>query len=160
MENTTNQNAVAENTVSNYEQQTNSNVKTKSVPKLVYIIIGIVLVIIVVNIFGRQSIDNVAIGCAKTVVSEQLKSPSSAIWHDSKIMDKDSYGRYLVYLEVEATNSFGGYITNEYLVVIYNVKKDGHFNYNNFAVQSVTSSTYDIVEGVIKDLNNWNEQIN
>ncbi len=139
----------------------NVNVKAKkSLPKIIPIIIGIIAVVFIINLFGGNSTENIAIGCAKTVISEQLKAPSSAIWHDCKIIDKDSHGRYLVYVNVEATNSFGGYVTNEYLVVVCNVKKDGNFSYNpNFAVQSVTSSTYDLVVDVIKNLNNWNEKI-
>ena len=137
----------------------NVNVKAKkSLPKIIPIIIGIIAVVFIINLFGGSSIENIAIGCAKTVISDQLKAPSSAIWHDCKIIDKDSYGRYLVYINVEATNSFGGYVTNEYLVVVKDVKKSGEFSYNpNFAVQSVNSSTYDLVVDVTKELNSWNE---
>lgn len=158
MKNVTNQNIVVDNTVPNNENQVNNAKGKKTLPNWAYII-GVVIVIIAVNFFGGQSINDVAVGCAKTVVSEQLKAPSSAIWHDCKVVDKDSYGKYLVYINVEATNSFGGYITNEYLVVVKDVKRSGKFSYNpNFAVQSVTSSTYDLVEDVTKRLNNWNEK--
>ncbi len=155
MENITNQ-----NTASNTEMSVNNTKTKKSLPKLAYIIIAVIIIGFSLNLFGGKSIENIAIGCAKTVVSNQLKSPSSAIWHDCKIIDKDSYGRYLVYINVEATNSFGGYVTNEYLVVVKDVKKNGEFSYNpNFAVQSVTSSTYDLVVDATKKLNSWNEPI-
>lgn len=166
MENFTNQNKVVQNTASTGEQQANSKVKAKKpLPTWACIVIGAIFVIIFFNpfsgkSFGGNSMDDIVISCAKTVISQQLKSPSSAIWHNEKIVDKDSYGKYLIYLKVEATNSFGGYITNEYLVVVANVQKDGHFDYNtNFAVQSVTASTYDIVVDVIKELNSWNKKV-
>ena len=153
MENITNQ-----NTASNTEMSVNNTKTKKSLPKLAYIIIAVIIIGFSLNLFGGKSIENIAIGCAKTVISDQLKAPSSAIWHDCKIIDKDSYGRYLVYINVEATNSFGGYVTNEYLVVVKDVKKSGEFSYNpNFAVQSVNSSTYDLVVDVTKELNSWNE---
>lgn len=159
MDNFTNQNVAVENPAPQPAK------KKKPLPTWACIVIGAIFVLIFANpfsgkSFGGNSMDDVVISCAKTLISQQLKSPSSAIWDDAKIIDKDSYGKYLVYLKVEATNSFGGYITNEYLVVVADVKKDGHFNYNtNFAVQSVDSSTYNLVVDVIKELNSWNKKV-
>lgn len=128
------------------------------------IITFVIVAVILISFFSGGSIfrskNDIAVGCAKTLISQQLKAPSSAKWHDCKVIDKDSYGKYLVYIKVEATNSFGGYVTNEYLVVIKDIQRNGEFRYNtSFAIQSVEPEFYDSVLEATKTLNGWNENV-
>ena len=128
------------------------------------IITFVIVAVILISSFSGGSIfkskNDIAVGCAKTLISQQLKAPSSAKWHDCKVIDKDSYGKYLVYIKVEATNSFGGYVTNEYLVVVKDIQRNGEFRYNtSFAIQSVEPEFYDSVLEATKTLNGWNENV-
>lgn len=154
-----------ENAVTDTPQGTaNGNTKAKKpLTKIIDIVIVIIAVVTLVNVFGGnifKSKNDIAIGCAKTLISQQLKAPSSAKWHNCKVIDKDSYGKYLVYIKVEATNSFGGYVTNEYLVVVKDIQRNGEFRYNtSFAVQSVEPEFYDSVLEATKTLNGWNENV-
>lgn len=71
--------------------------------------------------------NNTIIACAKTEVSKLLRSSSTASWGTAEVIDKDSYGRYLVYVPLEAQNGFGGYEKLYYLVVVRDVTSDGYY---------------------------------
>ncbi len=58
---------------------------------------------------------------AKQIISNELKSPSSARWNEVSYMENDEYGQYVVYVDVEATNSFGAYIRNRFFVIVGNL---------------------------------------
>ena len=45
---------------------------------------------------------------AQQVIYDILKAPSSAIWNKAECLEYDENGKYLVYVDVEASNSFGG----------------------------------------------------
>lgn len=76
---------------------------------------------------------NTIIGCAKTLISNNLKSPSTAIWGKTEKVDEDNYGRCLVYVSVEAQNGFGGYVKSDYFVVLQYVESDGKFTYKPYS---------------------------
>lgn len=87
--------------------------------------------------------DDTIVDCAEKVVSDFLRAPSQARWYDTKVLDHDNYGRYLVHLEVDAMNGFGGYERQNYLVVVFNVQSDGHFTeYPNQAAYQLIGSNY------------------
>lgn len=67
------------------------------------------------------------IACARTEVSKLLRSSSTANWGTAEIIDEDSYGRYLVYVPLEAQNGFGGYEKLYYLVIVSDVTPDGYY---------------------------------
>ena len=68
---------------------------------------------------------------ARQVVSNMLKSPSSAIWNEVDCLEYDANGKYLVYLDVEASNSFGGMIRTRYFVCVSNLDLEAKtFSYN------------------------------
>ncbi len=111
------------------------------------------------------------IGCAKTLISNQLKAPSTAIWGKSEKLDEDNYGRCLVYISVEAQNSYGGLVKSDYLVILQDVSTDGKFTYlpyvSTYTIETFVSSPYSYIEDykdgniypVIQtflDNNNWN----
>lgn len=111
------------------------------------------------------------IGCAKTLISNQLKAPSTAIWGESEKVDEDNYGRCLVYVSVEAQNSFGGLVKSDYLVVLQDVSISGEFTYlpyvSIYTIETFSASPYSYVEEykngniypvvqTFLDNNNWN----
>lgn len=51
-----------------------------------------------------------AISYAKSIISQDLKDPSSVIWNSTNIEDRDNEERYLVKIDYSATNGFGGRI--------------------------------------------------
>lgn len=111
------------------------------------------------------------IGCAQTLISNQLKAPSTAIWGKSEKVDEDNYGRCLVYISVEAQNSFGGLVKSDYLVILQDVSIDGKFTYlpyvSIYTIETFVSSPYSYIEDykngniypvvqTFLDNNNWN----
>lgn len=116
------------------------------------IIIGIILIYPLFVNRNSQSAEksqnagvsnNTIIQCAEKEISDSLRAPSQARWYDTEILDHDRYGRYLVHLEVDAMNGFGGYERQNYLVVVFDVQPDGHFTvYPNQAAYQLSGSTY------------------
>ena len=108
-------------------------VKKKSKGKFILIGVFAVLIIIVIAcaMGGGAASDEDYISAARTVISEQLKAPSTAIYSNEKIEAQDDYGRTIVSLTVESQNSFGGYVTNTCYVLIesYDTAEDT-FIYN------------------------------
>ena len=90
------------------------------------------------------------IGCAQTLISNQLKAPSTAIWGKSEKVDEDNYGRCLVYVSVEAQNSYGGLVKSDYLVILQEVSTDGKFTYlpygSTYTIKTFGSSPYSYIE--------------
>lgn len=79
-----------------------------------------------------ETTDSEYISCAKTLIDKILKNPSGAVYNDSYIVEKDSYGRAIVCLDVSAQNGFGGYVRKEYLVCIQKVRNDDFTYYEHF----------------------------
>jgi len=77
------------------------------------------------------------INAAQSVIYKDLKSPSTASFVDTIILDNDDYGRFLVYVAVDAQNAFGAYIRNTFIVIVYNVT-DETYSYNTwYGVQEI-----------------------
>jgi len=76
----------------------------------------------------KDTIEN----CAKTLIHNSLRSPSTAIWGKCEKVDEDNYGRCLVYVSVEAQNGFGAYTKSDYLVVLQYVQSNGEFTYKPY----------------------------
>jgi hypothetical protein len=123
----------------------------KKLLKKIYFIIVIVLAVGLTMVLGSCVIsdetasNDIVIACAKTEVDKILKSSSTARWGAGEIVDKDSYGRYLVYLPLEAQNGFGGYNKLYYMVIVKDVTVDGHYKaltYNSrLELPNLTGST-------------------
>lgn len=114
----------------------------------------IILIVIVLALFGSCGTSkSEVISAARSIVSDNLKAPSTATFSNETIVDEDNYGRYCVYLSVDAQNSFGSYIRNNYYVVL-RIDGDMYYWSQYFAVHSVDSqNSYD--EEFIKNINNW-----
>lgn len=134
--------------------------KDKVHPKIIYsesifkslgkkVIFPIIAIVIIWAFFFRTDMDSVYINCAKTLINQQLKSPATAKWSNEKVLEKDNYGRALVYLTIDAQNDFGTYIRDNYVVVILSYNKaSGEFTYNKAGIQRIT----DIVKSLIVGL--------
>lgn len=148
----------AENEVKNYKNFKNLSLKQK----LVRIAIPVIVLIIIISILipnGPSDEDYIA--DAKTAVSEKLKSPATAMYSNEKIVDEDDYGRVLVTLTVDAQNSFGAYVRENYAVVIesHDTSTDKFVYYPN----GIEHWTEDYLEEVCiegaKMAANWNEPL-
>lgn len=131
--------------------------------KILHVTVPVLLLFFVLNIFGvGKASDKDYIDCAKTVVSQQLRSPSTAMYYGEEILDEDKYGRVLVRLCVEAQNGFGGYVKNTFVMVIS--------DYNKSTEEFITSGrilSYNVDEEWLADAfveqaktaSNWGEPL-
>lgn len=124
-----------------------------------------VIMILVVGLalfFGLRGGDDKKKTLAETaaiqVISETLKSPSTAIWNEVSYMENNDEGLYIVYVDVEAQNSFGGYIRTKYFVIIYNIDvKEKTFTHNPLFGRIECSGKNDTFNlNLIKSMNNYN----
>ena len=130
----------------------------KQIPKYAIWIALIVVAIILFRSFSggggssSSSDESVAISGAKTIISDQLTDPSSATWNSSEIVDSDSYHRYVVKLDVTATNGFGGRVREKYYVI---VRVDGDYYY--YSTYYSWAKANDTNLSTLKSLNGWDE---
>lgn len=125
--------------------------------------LGIVLFLIIRLVsflhLGGPS-DQTIFNCAQTVINMELKSPSSASYSNDKILDHDSYGRYIVYANVDAQNSFGAYLRGSYVALVWNVQSNGKFTYNPLiSAVSLDSMTQDTAVQLLKEENDWGKPL-
>lgn len=81
-----------------------------------------------------NGVDNATVRVvAKKVVSDNLKSPSSAKFSSLSVTN-NSNGNYTVTGKVEAENSFGAKINNSFSVDL-NIKSDKSFTYSNLIIE-------------------------
>lgn len=146
--------------------------------KFLFIILAIVclacVILGVAQRFSNQSADSnglvsVIIDSAKTEISHNLKAPSSARYGQAEILGNDAYGRYLVYIPVDAQNGFGAYIRSEFLVIIMDVdsKNRTYSSYKNSSVFDVSdrpscitkwkNGEVTVLMKAFLDLNHWGE---
>ncbi len=151
-----------ENTITQIEQPTAQKKQTKKRNYFV-IIIGIVWALFMitqvfnVDIFTSKE-DKQYLSAAEDFICKILKNPYSATLHDSYVVEKDGYGRAIVYLDVTAENSFGGTIRNKFYVCILEVDNDGGYRHNGeFSYCEIpdTGSAGDIGLSYLKEMNNW-----
>lgn len=131
--------------------------------KVLHLAVPIICLILLFNILGGgQGSKQDYIDCAKTVVSRQLRSPSTAMFYGEEILDEDKYGRVLVRICVEAQNGFGGYVKNTFVIVIS--------DYNKATEEFITSGrilSYNVDEEWLADAfveqaktaSNWGEPL-
>ena len=98
--------------------------------------------------------DEDLITAAKSLLSEKLKNPSTAIYNVEKVVETDDYGRGIVYLDVSAQNSFGGYVRSKYYICIKGISSTGsHYSYNPIFYS--VENTY--LLDSLKEFNDWNK---
>lgn len=87
-------------------------------------------------------------------VKKHLKSPSTANFVNINIKEQDKYGRIYLLVELDAQNSFGASLRNQFHVVLQEVNEDGTYN-------ALKDSVYKAImfntEDVVKKLNKWNK---
>lgn len=83
----------------------------------------------------EQKVDQVGddyyIGSAKKVLEGTLLNPSTAVYNESRVLEKDPYGRAIIHLDVSGQNAFGGYARNDFYVCITKMDKKGNFEYSS-----------------------------
>lgn len=137
--------------------------KLPKLKRVLYITIPIIIATIIVFIgmvkFDEATSDGFYIEAAKQVVSENLRSPSTAQFSDVEIVDKDEYGRAVITMTVDAQNGFGAYIRNNYAVIIYDVNtSENTFRY--IYPQSYSSDSFEkSVVSNLKENANWGEPL-
>ena len=133
---------------------------TKS--KIIHIAIPLIIIIALICIFSGGGVkDADYIDCAKSVASNYLKAPSTATYSDCEVVEKDDYGRALVFLTVESQNSFGAYVRTYFAVVIESYDKSTEeYTYSRFSVQHWTDSSHNEMGlELSKELGHWNEPL-
>lgn len=94
---------------------------------------------------------------AKSLISDQVVSPSSITWKKVDILEQDEYGRYLVDVQFESKNQFGVTIPSYFIVILQSVKPDGGCTYspfyavNDYEAESLRSLGIHLA----KTLNKW-----
>lgn len=86
--------------------------------------------------------DEIYIRSAKNIINSELKNPSSATYNNAYVHEKDDYGRAIVFLDVSAQNSLGGYNRNHYYVCIQSINNDNSFTYNSLSSWILVSNPY------------------
>ncbi|HEY3412681.1 MAG TPA: hypothetical protein VGM51_06450 [Armatimonadota bacterium] len=106
-----------------------------------------------------------ALGEAQKIVKEQLKSPSTAQFSETRILDRtkkaDGKPTYLVLTTVDAQNSFGAMLRSHFLVVIRfeNEKHDRYLSYKGRSTLEIRGDTPTEEEiAVAKGMNDWSDE--
>lgn len=129
-------------------------------------IIGIVCICIVLFIItrfaGSEPKEEYIINAARNVVDKQLIAPATSVYSGEEILEKDDYGRYLVYLNVDAENGYGAKVRSEWCVVVFSVtKEDFHYNSDVSYVNSYSGTDVksEAVRDMLKEFNDWNKPL-
>ncbi|MDL2289443.1 YARHG domain-containing protein [Clostridia bacterium OttesenSCG-928-F22] len=93
--------------------------------------------------------------CAKSLALERLKAPSTANIIDAIMEEKDSYGRALITVVVDAQNSVGTYLRTNFCIVIDGIKNDGTFNYKTSSGITTYSGNKDATLNNMKSMNDF-----
>lgn len=99
---------------------------------------------------------------AKQIISETLRSPSSAIWNEVSYLEDNGNGSYIVYIDVEATNGFGAYIRSRFFVIVKNINLEketfSHSKHFSYIECKGKQDTYNL--SLIKKFNDYDEPSN
>lgn len=151
---------IEETNLSNNDQGIESNKKSKkSLWK--YAVAGIIIYLVISLFTNNKVTDSDYISCSKTVISGQLKAPSTAKFSNGEVIDKDKYGRAFVLLTVDAQNGFGVFVRNNYAVIINSYdKRTGEFTYYKTCVVDLENDKLlDSTRDIMKISSKWGEPI-
>lgn len=104
------------------------------------------------NLPAATASDEEYISAAKSLISEYLKNPSSAVYNSESVVETDDYGRGIVHLDISAQNSFGGYVRTDYFVCIQEIRGN-HYTYHSASCYVESRSMLDY----LKMANDWGE---
>ena len=105
---------------------------------------------------ASTSDDDLAIKCARAVVLDNLKAPSTASFFETRVLEHRNK-HYLVFVAVDAQNSFGAMIRNKFVCCVELAGGDKYYVNNQFGIQSVDGALTPEFLGVIKKVNHWPE---
>jgi len=163
-----------------------SNTKRKLYIGLLAVGIAIVVAIVAVNLFvfmviandvvgyepsntasidtNNYSLNSMVIACAKAEIYNAFSDPEiidasvvNFIVFEEEILDNDSYGRYLVYLDSRAEYSDNEVIDIGWLVIVRDVDEEGNYrttHYSTYAASTMGGINEDNIK-LMKELNNW-----
>ncbi|MBQ4612596.1 MAG: hypothetical protein IJB26_03485 [Clostridia bacterium] len=97
--------------------------------------------------------DSLYISAAKSIVADQLRNPSSAVYNNAYVYEKDDYGRAIVYLDVSSQNGFGGYARDDFWVCINEMTSEGEYSYSKLMSYCTSEGLVDY----LKSANNFGE---
>jgi len=102
-----------------------------------------------------------AITSAQSAVSERLKSPSSADWISSKVLE-NSGSKYIIHLVVDAKNAFGASIRGSFCVALRLdvAKPETYYIQPTFGVQKCARNLPSGFLKMFKELNSWSQKVN
>ncbi len=99
---------------------------------------------------GRcEAPDDRIVSCAQQIYEKILKNPSSAIYNNAYVAEKDEYQRVIVYLDVSSQNSFGGYVRDQIYVCLQYVDRRGQ------EFQYYPTTFYASSLQLLEKANNW-----
>ena len=131
--------------------------------RVIVTLCGIVVALFIITRFiGNEPKEEYVVNAARNVVDKQLIAPATAIYSGEEILEKDDYGRYLVYLNVDAENGYGAKVRSEWCVIVFSVTKDD-FHYNNQASYvnsySGTDVKSELAISTLKEFNDWDKPL-
>lgn len=139
------------------------NLPKRKRKKVIVTLCGIVVALFIITRFiGNEPKEEYVVNAARNVVDKQLIAPATAIYSGEEILEKDDYGRYLVYLNVDAENGYGAKVRSEWCVIVFSVTKD-YFHYNNQASYvnsySGTDVKSELAISTLKEFNDWDKPL-
>ncbi|MCL2676135.1 MAG: hypothetical protein FWE84_06125 [Firmicutes bacterium] len=108
--------------------------------------------------YDNSSLKSKSETCAKQIISENLRSPDTAQWHELSYMEHNR-GKYIVYVDVSAQNAFGGWVRARYFVCVQfkeNDWKSGAFYHHSISDRLEANSKNDLYTlTLLKNLNDY-----
>lgn len=103
--------------------------------------------------------EEVVVKCAQTLVYQNIKAPATAQWVSADILEKDTEGRYLVDVVLDAENSFGALIRSSFIVALQSVEESGKFTHSPMFFMKEYSREFERTQAIdyIMSMNDWNE---
>lgn len=133
--------------------------------KAIIVVVAIVAVVLFFIFSGGTSSkvsDEDYYSAAKTVVSQNLRAPTTAKYYNWKILAQDDYGRTIVFCNVDSQNGFGGYgqLSCYVLITSYNTDDDT-FTYNTDVIMEEGNLDFlaDTYVERLKGNVNWNQPL-
>ncbi|MBO5745505.1 MAG: hypothetical protein J6S13_00255 [Clostridia bacterium] len=96
------------------------------------------------------------VSAAKQAVADEMVNPSGASYNSSYVVEKDGYGRAIVYLDVSYQNSKGNISRDELYVCIIK-KNDGKFYWRDYGLAYCSANNWQL--SILKNGNNWGKPL-
>ena len=98
------------------------------------------------------------IDCAKQIMKERLKDPSSMSVNEAYLYEKDDYNNGIVYLDFSCKNGLGGATRYKVYVCVQHLDSDGNFKVSTTAdYLEVDNAEYEPAYNAFKKINGWGE---